>query len=117
DELIQDMDKNGVDLAIVQATAGFATNDMVAAAAKRYPDRLVALARVGHDQQAAGYLDDPGPVREAAPAEFDRCLGPLGMKGLGETSVRSFSNEIHPERIARDIAGIMRIVERHRVPI
>jgi uncharacterized protein len=117
DELIQDMDKNSIDFAIVQARAGYVTNDMVAEAAKRHPDRMAALARVGHDQQSAGYLADPGRVRETAPAEFDRCLGALGMKGVGETFVRSFTTEMHPERIADDIAGIMRVVAKHNVPI
>lgn len=117
DELIEDMHQNGVDFAIVQARAGYVSNDMVAEAAKRHPDRMVALARVGHDQQSAGYLEDPAPVREAAPAEFDRALGTLRMKGIGETFVRSFSTETHPERIAKDIAGIMRVVEKHQVPI
>src|SRR5262245_48495243 len=50
DELIADMDKNGVDFALVQARAGYVDNDMVAQAAKRHPTRMVPLARVGHDQ-------------------------------------------------------------------
>jgi uncharacterized protein len=117
DELLADMGKNGVDCAIVQARAGFISNDMVASAASQYPTRLIPLARVGHDQQSAGYHDDPGAVREAAPAEFERALTTLGMKGIGETFVRAFTTEMHPERIARDLAGIMRVVERYQVPI
>jgi len=39
------------------------------------------------------------------------------MKGIGEMFVRAFTREIHPERIARDIAGIMHVVEKHHVPI
>lgn len=117
DELIADMDKNGVDLAIVQARAGRVSNDLVAEAAKRFPDRLVPLARAGHDQQSAGYDEDPGPAREAAQAEFDRALTSLGMKGIGEMFVRAFTNEIHPEKIAKDLSGIMRIAEKHRVPV
>ncbi len=68
DDLISDMDKNGIDFAIVQARAGQVSNDQVAEAAKRHPTRMVALARVGHDQEVSGYHDDPGPTREAAPA-------------------------------------------------
>ena len=117
DDLIADMDKNGVDLAVVQARAGFVSNDLVAAAEKRFPDRLVPLARVGHDQQTAGYHDDPGPVREAAPAEFERALASLGMRGIGEMFVRAFTNEIHPEKIARDLSGVMQVAEKHRVPV
>jgi hypothetical protein len=53
DDLIADMDKNGVDFAEVQARAGCVSNDVVAAA-KRHPAPLAPLARVGHDQEAAG---------------------------------------------------------------
>src|SRR5262249_48030676 len=117
DELITDMDRHDVDVAIVQARAGFVSNDLVAEAAKRFPDRMVPLARFGHDQQIAGYHEDPGPVREAAPAEFDRALTSLGMKGIGELFVRAFTNEIHPEKIAKDLGGIMRVAEKHGVPV
>ncbi|MBI4203576.1 MAG: amidohydrolase [Betaproteobacteria bacterium] len=117
DQLIADMDKNGIDFALVQARAGFVSNDLVATAAKRHPKRMVALARVGHDQEAAGYHEDPGPAREAAPAELERCLTSLGMKGVGETFVRALTDHVNPEKIAKDLSGIMRVVEKHRVPI
>ena len=117
DPLIADMDKNGIDFALVQARAGFVSNDLVATAAKRHPKRMVALARVGHDQEAAGYHEDPGPTREAAPAELERGLTSLGMKGVGETFVRALTDHVNPEKIARDLSGIMRVVEKHQVPI
>jgi predicted TIM-barrel fold metal-dependent hydrolase len=117
DELIADMDKNGVDFALVQARAGHVSNDLVAQAAKRHPTRMVALARVGHDQEAAGYHDDPGPSREKAPAELERALTELGMRGVGEIFVRSMTNKIHPEKIADDLSGVMRVAEKHQVPI
>ena len=117
DDLIADMDKNGVDFALVQARAGHVSNDLVAQAAKRHPTRMVALARVGHDQEAAGYHDDPGPSREKAPAELERALTELGMRGVGEIFVRSMTNRVHPEKIAEDLSGIMRVVEKHQVPI
>jgi predicted TIM-barrel fold metal-dependent hydrolase len=31
--------------------------------------------------------------------------------------VRAFTTEIHPERIAKDIAGIMRVADIHKVPV
>ena len=117
DELIADMDRNGVDFALVQARAGYVSNDMVAAAAKRHPDRMVALARVGHDQEAAGYHEDPGPVREKAPEELDRALSMLGMRGIGEVFLRSLTNHTNPEKIAKDLDGIMRVAEKHQVPV
>src|SRR5262249_3691027 len=117
DELIADMDKNGVDFALVQARAGYVDNDMVAQAAKRHPTRMVPLARVGHDQEAAGYHDDPGPTREKAPEEIERALSKLGMYGVGEIFVRSITSHVNPEAIAKDLSGIMRVVEKHKVPI
>jgi predicted TIM-barrel fold metal-dependent hydrolase len=117
DDLVADMDRNRVGFALVQARAGFVTNDMVAEAARRHPTRMVALARVGHDQEAAGYHEDPGPTREMAPDELDRALTTLGMRGVGEIFVRSLTDHVNPEKIAKDLSGIMRVVERHKVPI
>ena len=65
------------------------------------PIGCAAIARVGHDQEAAGYHDDPGPTREWAPGEIERCLTTLKMKGVGEIFIRSLTDEIHPERIAK----------------
>lgn len=117
DDLVADMDKNGVALALVQARPGHVTNDQVAESVRRHPERLVALARVGHDQESAGYHDDPGPTREWAPGEIERCLTTLKMRGLGEIFIRALTKEIHPEYIARDLDGLMRVVARHGVPI
>ncbi len=117
DELIADMDKNNIDFALVQARAGHVSNDLVAQAAKRHPTRMVALARIGHDQEAAGYHDDPGPAREQAPAELERALTTLGMLGIGEVFVRALTDKIHPEKIANDLSGVMRVAEKHKVPI
>ncbi|MBE0428539.1 MAG: amidohydrolase [Thermoleophilia bacterium] len=75
-ELIGEMDRCGVDRAVV---CGFAwksfdlyveTNSYIADAAARYPERLVGLANVP-------------PLHPEAIRELDRCLG-LGLKGVGE---------------------------------
>jgi hypothetical protein len=117
DDLVADMDKNGVDFALVQARAGVVSNDLVATAAQRHPTRMVALARVGHDQEAGDYLEDPAPTRETAPDELERALTTLGMKGVGEVFIRALTNHVNPEKIAKDLTGIMKVVERHQVPI
>jgi uncharacterized protein len=117
DDLVADMDKNGVDFALVQARAGVVSNDLVATAARRHPKRMVALARVGHDQEAGDYHEDPGPTRETAPDELERALTTLGMKGVGEVFIRALTNHVNPEKIAKDLTGIMKVVERHQVPI
>ena len=83
DRLIEHMDRNGVDKAIVQARPGAVTNDQVAQSVRRHPDRLYGLLRIGHDQEAAyEYVDDPEPIRNAAPAHIEYCLDELGMKGM-----------------------------------
>ncbi len=117
DDLVADMDKNGVGFALVQARPGYVSNDQVAESVARHPNRLAGLARVGHDQEAAGYHDDAGPTREWAPGEIERCLTTLKMKGVGEIFARALTSEIHPERIARDLDGLMKVVSKHRVPI
>jgi uncharacterized protein len=117
DELIADMDRNGVALTLVQARPGYTTNDQVAQSVARHPDRMIGLMRVGHDQEAAGYHDDPGPTREGAPGEVERCLTKLKMKGVGEIFIRSLTSEIHPEKIAKDLDGIMKVIEKYEVPI
>jgi uncharacterized protein len=117
DALVADMDKNNVALTLVQARPGYVTNDQVAQAAARHPDRLQAIARVGHDQEAAGYHEDPGPTREQAPGEIERCLTTLKMKGVGEIFIRSLTNETNFEKIAKDLDGMMKVVAKHDVPI
>lgn len=75
-ELIEEMDRFGVDRAVV---CGFAwdsfdlyveTNSYIADAVARYPGRLVGFANVP-------------PRHPDAARELERCLG-LGLKGIGE---------------------------------
>ncbi len=115
--LISDMDRHGVAYALVQARPGSVTNEQVADVVKKHPDRLFGLFRIGHDQEAAGYLDDPAPVREKAPEEIKHCIEDLGMQGMGEAFVRAFTTEIHPERIAKDLDPIMNTLSKYKVPI
>jgi hypothetical protein len=117
DDLIAAMDAHGIAQALVQARPGPTTNRQVAEAARRHPGRLAALLRIGHDQEALGYVDDPAPVREKAPQEIAHCIEELGMIGVGEIFIRALTNEIHPEKIARDLDSFMGTVARYRVPI
>src|SRR5262245_33477838 len=117
DELIADMDRHGVTQALIQPTGGRGTNELVADAVRKHPSRLVGVFRIGHDQEAAGYVDDPGPIREAAPDQIAYCVEKLGLRVMGETMVRAFTTEIHPERIARDLRPIMETVTDLRIPM
>lgn len=118
DTLIEQMDENGIDYGLVQARPGSVTNDQVAQSVRCHPDRLFGLFRIGHDQEAAhDYLDDPGPVRDAAPDHIDYCVQELGMVGMGELFVRAVTREIDPELIARDMKPIMDAIARNKIPI
>jgi len=75
-ELVAEMDRCGVDMAVV---CGFAwnsfdlyveTNSYIADAVSRFPDRLVGFANVP-------------PLHPEAISELERCLG-LGLSGIGE---------------------------------
>jgi hypothetical protein len=114
DHLVADMDKHGVALGLVQARPGYVSNDLVAEGAARHPGRLLALARVGHDQEAAGYHKDPGATRDELVQEVERCLTKLGMVGIGEIFIRSLTREIHYELIADDLDGLIREVALDR---
>lgn len=115
--LIADMDKHSVQYALVQPRPGSVTNEQVATVVQKHPDRLFGLLRIGHDQEAAGYLDDPAPVREKAPEEIKFCIEKLHMKGMGEVFVRALTTEIHPEKIARDLDPIISTLAKYKVPV
>ncbi len=111
--LLEQMDRYGVTHAVVQPTSGNTTNDMVAAAVRAHPDRFVGLGGVGKQQRALGYAADPTASREQAVREAERCLGELGLRGIGEVSVRAITREINPEVIADDFEPLMAVLERH----
>jgi predicted TIM-barrel fold metal-dependent hydrolase len=117
DALIATMDRYNVAHALVQARPGKITNEQVAAAAHRHPGRLSPLVRVGTEQVAFGYADDPAPLREQTPEIVAHGIEKLGMKGMGEMLPRTITNEIHPEKIARDFEPLMRTLARYQVPI
>jgi hypothetical protein len=115
--LLERMDRYGVTHAVVQPTSGNVTNDLVASAVRAHPDRFTGLCGVGKQQRALGYAADPTASRQAAVVEAERCLGELGLKGIGEVSVRAITREVHPEVIADDFGSLMGVLERHGAPI
>ena len=120
DELIKDLDRHGLDRAIIQQTTGRGTNDMVAETVKKHPDRLFGLVRV---RGARGSSEDQPSEEELASSraraaeEVARGIEELGLIGVDETTPRGFSVETHPEKIARDMKPIMDMVSRYKVPI
>jgi predicted TIM-barrel fold metal-dependent hydrolase len=117
DELVADMDRHEVGLAVIQPTGGRGTNEAVAEAVKKHPGRLFGLLRLGHDQEAGGYVDDPAPVRDSAPEIIHHYVREKKPIGMGELPVRAFTTEIHPERVAKDLAKIMDTLAEVKVPL
>lgn len=117
DELVDDMNKHGVSKAVVQPTPGKVSSRLVAEAVKKHPARLVGLFRIGHDQQGAGYVKDPEPIRRAAPDEIAYCVEKLHLRGCGELPVRAFTTELHPEKITDDLAPLMEAFATHDIPV
>ncbi len=115
--LIEAMDRYGVTHAVVQPTSGNVSNELVAEAVARFPDRFVGLFGVGKSQRALGYADDPTPTRDQAVRDAEHCLANLGLIGVGEVSVRSITRENHPELIAQDFAPLMAVLARYGAPI
>lgn len=115
--LLKRMDQYGITHAVVQPTSGNTTNEQVAEVVRQHPDRFVGLFGLGKSQRALGYVEDPAPTRLEAPAHAEHCLSALGLRGLGEVSVRSITREIHPERIADDFDPLLDVLERHRAPV
>lgn len=111
--LLERMDRYGVTHAVVQPTSGNTTNDLVAEAVRAHPERLTGLGGVGKQQRALGYAADPSASRTEAVREAERCVSELGLRGIGEVSVRAITREVNPEDIAADFEGLMRVLERH----
>ena len=117
DDLIAALDQHGIDKALTQLTAGNIPNDMVAEAVKKYPDRLYGQLRVGQNQVNTAYAESPAAVRARAAEEVKRGVEELGLVAVGTIAARGFTREIHPEKIADDLAPIMDAVNRYKIAI
>src|SRR3954465_4454485 len=111
------MDRYNVAHALVQARPGKISNEQVAAAAHRHPGRLSPLVRVGTEQVAFGYADDPAPLREQTPEIVAHGIEKLGMEATGEMLPRPIPKESPPEETAGAFEPLMRTLARYGVPI
>jgi len=100
DEVVAELDKEGIDRAVV---FGFAfqnqdncrfVNDYTLASVERYPDRLIGLAVVN-------------PLAEGAAAEVSRCLKG-GLKGVGELFPEGQGFDLKSRSQLEEIAEISR---------
>ena len=117
DAIVGELDKHNIDYAFVQATPGEVTNAQVAQSVRRHPDRLFGLFRIGHDQAAGKYAEDPTPTREAAAEHVAHCVENLGMIGMGEMFARAFTRSVEPDQIAADLKPLMTSLSKYKIPI
>jgi hypothetical protein len=105
-ELIEQMDRSGVDMTVV---FGFPWNDLevmrrhndyVGEAASRFPDRLLPFVCVD-------------PTVAQAPEEVDRCLA-AGMRGVGELA---FYTEVLDSSVVAVLEPIASSCRQHEVPL
>jgi len=114
DELIREMDAFGVERAIIQSR-GMGTNEDVARAVRRHPQRLAGLFRPTYNTRLSGTQERID--YEELDRQVDYWVKELGLKGMGEIRVSRFSAESAPEKIARDLVPLMKVIARHRLPI
>ena len=107
EELLASMDDAGVDLSVVQ-NIGWTTpelcaetNDYIADAVRRYPDRLAGFGAV---QPASG---------ETALTEVARCAG-MGLRGIGELRPDTQGFDLSDETLMAPLCDVMR---RHDMPL
>ena len=123
DDYIKAMDRHGITHAIIQQDVGKGTNDMVAEAVKKHPDRFFGLIGFfGWDQPRDRRPHIPtekelAATRARAVKEVVRGVEELGLIGVSEFWPRSFTFEVHPEKIARDMQPVMDVIAKYQIPI
>lgn len=114
EDLIVEMDHYGVAKALIQSR-GVGTNEDVARAVKKHPDRLAGLFRPVYNTSISG------PQEKIDFAELGRnvdyWVNDLGLKGMGEMRVGRYTSESAPDRIAKDMFPLFEILTRHKMPI
>ena len=114
EDLIVEMDTFGVAKALIQSR-GVGTNEDVARAVKKHPDRLAGLFRPVYNTSISG------PQEKIDFAELGRnvdyWVNDLGLKGMGEMRVGRYTSESAPDRIAKDMFPLFEILTRHKMPI
>ena len=93
EEMLGEMDEAGIDRAIIQSR-GIGTNEAVAQAVRKHPDRFVGLFRPIYNTRIAGQQD--ALDYDQLGRSMDYWVNELGLKGMGEIRVSRFSAESAP---------------------
>jgi len=109
EELIEDMDKHGIDKSIVQGagTFHFTYKDM-AKQISNYPDRLIGFCTFSATE---GF-----PGGKAAAEQIEEALSMPEFLGVGELTLTSFRKESFSE-ILKEIRPIMDVITAKNVPV
>lgn len=114
EEMLAQMDHVGIQKAVVQSR-GIGTNEAVADAVKRHPDRFIGLFRPVYNTRISG-KQDALDYDELA-RNMDRWVNVLGLRGMGEIRVSRFSAESAPDKIAHDLTPLLEVLSKHKLPI
>ena len=114
--LLADMDRTGVDMAVV-LTAFNMRNEMIAAQAARFPDRLIPFCCYVETSRREWAGEAPFSADDAA-AEVDHWLS-RGFVGIGETTglLPSKSMDMPIEENLRLMWPIMEVAKKHDAPV
>lgn len=114
EDMLAQMDQVGIQKAIVQSR-GIGTNEAIAEAVKRHPDRFIGLFRPVYNTRISGPQDalDYGELARS----MDRWINVLGLRGMGEIRVSRFSSESAPDRIANDLTPLLEVLSKYKLPI
>lgn len=114
DDLISQMDRHGVEKALVMRGALACPNDELARLVRAHPDRLAAFASWGTA------LPNSDPVEESREsiAELDRALSDPTFVGVGEVSLaRRFAPRLSPADAAQAFTPTLEVCQKYNRPI
>lgn len=116
--LLEAMDRNGVDVSIVQPTVGVPNAEVAKWAAPH--DRLVPLAWAAQFSWVGRWNEDPAEaqaISERAAQTAQVALSEQGFVGIGETCVRDLTMEVDAVKIARDLTPMFDVLRTEGSPI
>jgi predicted TIM-barrel fold metal-dependent hydrolase len=123
EEMLNDMDANGIEKALIQTAPG-ENLDFLAAALRKHPTRFFGMCSAPRGitkrySNSAPVMDED--VTRAMLDDFDRILDyqikTLGFRGVGEGVNYVFTQAAETSDIVRDLLPVMEVLDQHRVPI
>ena len=109
--LIHEMDRYGVDKAVVNCAAGmFIPLEQLAELIRKYPERLIGFCWFEF-----GFGTEPWPTPDEAAEQIDKALKMSEFKGCGE-GILYFGKETWPENV-RCLEPMLEVIAKHEAPV